>query len=178
MLDYVVLIELAKKCGFTEAGPLDVSTLECMTEVRDMCLGCPSYDKFWACPPGCGSLDEMCDKINKYSNGLLVQTVGPLEDSFDWDNMQQSIINQDECFQKLRNELTCLYPGLMAISAGNCTQCESCTYTDGQPCRFPDRQTASMEAYGLLVGKVCSDNNIRYNYGPNTIAQTGCFLLE
>ena len=34
-----------------------------------------------------------------------------------------------------------------------------------------------MEAYGLMVNQVCLDNGLHYNYGPNTIAYTGCFLL-
>ena len=37
MLNYDELIKKAKEHGFTEAGPLDVDTLEFLPEVRDMC---------------------------------------------------------------------------------------------------------------------------------------------
>ena len=35
-----------------------------------------------------------------------------------------------------------------------------------------------MEAYGMLVLEVCKDNHLGYYYGPNTIAYTGCFLVD
>ena len=65
----------------------------------------------------------------------------------------------------------------MAIGAGACTKCRECTYPDA-PCRFPKQAFASMEAYGMLVLQVCKSNNMKYYYGPNTIAYTSMFLLE
>ncbi len=178
MPDYSELIDLAKKCGFTEAGPLDVARLEFLPEVRDMCRTCPGYGKYWSCPPGCGPLEEMCGKIKTYTQGLLVQTVGQIEDSYDWENMQQAEENHRESFLKLRDEMDALYPGHMTLGNGACRQCDACAYTEGKPCRTPERQTASMSAYGLLVNKVCADNGLAYNYGPETISYTSCFLLE
>lgn len=180
MLDYEKLIAQAKECGFTEAGPLDVATLEFLPEVRDMCASdrCQSYGKNWACPPACGSLDDMREKVKGYSRGLLVQTVGQLEDNLDWEAMQQAGADQAESFRKLSDELENEYPNLLGMGTGTCTKCVKCTYPDGQPCRFPNRLTYSMEACGLFVSRVCSDNNMKYNYGPNTVAYTACFLLE
>ncbi len=178
MAEYEKLISLAKACGFTEAGPLDASSLEFMPEVRDMCAACRSYGKSWACPPACGTLEEMRQKVNKYSRGLLVQTVGKLEDSYDWDGIQQTFRKLGKSYQKLWGDLLPTYPGLLAMGTGTCNNCASCTYTQNKPCRFPDRQTASMESCGLLVSKVCADNNLPYYYGPGTIAYTACFLLE
>jgi predicted metal-binding protein len=177
MADYEKLITQAKKCGFTEAGPLDASTLQFMPEVRDMCAACRSYGKSWICPPACGTLDEMRAKTDMYSRGLLVQSVTQLEDSFDWDGIQHNAVSHGESFRKLWDELLIPFPGLLAMGSGHCRQCEACTYPD-KPCRFPDRQTASMESCGLLVSKVCSDNKLPYYYGPGTIAYTACFLLE
>lgn len=180
MLDYAALIKKAKDCGFTAAGPLDASTLEFLPEVRAMCADnrCHAYGKNWACPPACGTLDEMRDKVKGYQRGLLVQTVGQLEDTMDWDNMQRAEKVHEESFQKLWTELEKAYPFLLAMGAGTCTRCEECAYPEGKPCRFPFRLKYSMEAFGLLVSKVCTDNGLKYNYGKNTVAYTGCFLLE
>lgn len=180
MLDYDALIRLAKDCGFTNAGPLDVETLEFLPEVRDMCASdrCQSYNKSWACPPACGTLDEMREKVKGYSRGLIVQTVGQLEDNYDWENMQKAAEDQHDSFEKLWDELSKEYPNILGMGTGTCTRCKPCTYMEGQPCRFPEKLTYSMEACGLFVSKVCTDNNMQYNYGPNTIAYTACFLLE
>ncbi len=180
MLDYDALIKTAIDCGFTNAGPLDVSTLEFLPEVRDMCASdrCQSYNKSWACPPACGTLEEMREKVKKYNKGLLVQTVGQLEDNMDWETMQKIAKDQAENFDRLFNVLKEAYPNLFPMGTGTCTRCSPCTYIEGKPCRFPDRLVYSMEACGLFVSKVCTDNGLKYNYGPNTVAYTACFLLE
>ena len=178
MVNYAQLIDLAKKSGFTEAGPLDVAKLEYLPEIRDMCMTCPAYDKFWTCPPACGLLEDICGRIKKYTQGLLVQTVGQVEDSYDWENMQQAAVTHRENFRKLRDMMDELYPGHMTLGNGGCGECDSCAYIEGKPCRSPERQTASMSAYGLMVSNVCADNGLAYNYGPGTISYTSCFLLE
>jgi predicted metal-binding protein len=120
----------------------------------------------------------MREKVKGYSKGILVQTVGQLEDNLDWEAMTQAAADQAESFQKLWVELEKDYPKILAIGSGTCTKCAKCTYPEGKPCRFPDRLSYSMEACGLFVSRVCSDNGMKYNYGPNTVAYTGCFLLE
>jgi hypothetical protein len=35
----------------------------------------------------------------------------------------------------------------------------------------------SMEAYGMVVNEICKANGLAYNYGPERMAYTSCFLL-
>ena len=84
---------------------------------------------------------------------------------------------QAKNFARLEAELAKRYPNLWAMGTGACTKCKKCTYPDA-PCRFPDQLFSSMEACGLYVSKVCTDNGLPYNYGPNKLAYSACFLLE
>ena len=79
------LMILGKQASFTHIAPLDCSTIKLLPEVRQMCAEntCHMYGKNWSCPPGCGTLEECETQIRKYSHGILVQTVGKLEDSMD-----------------------------------------------------------------------------------------------
>ena len=52
-----------------------------------------------------------------------------------------------------------------------------CSYPDA-PCRFPELQSANMEAYGMIVSEVCQRNNINYYWGPGTVTFVGCVLVE
>ena len=178
MFDYEKISALAKESGFTNYGYLDVSTLEFLQDVRDMCnpSQCPRFNHSWACPPACGTLEEMRERVKSYTHGILVQTVGELEDSYDWEGIQATAKSQSASFQKLWDKLEEEYPNLFAMGTGGCSKCEKCTYPD-DPCRFPKRMAPSMEACGLYVSKVCTDNNLAYNYGPNKIAYSACFLL-
>jgi predicted metal-binding protein len=179
MLDYKKLSVLASECGFTNFGPLAVDTLTFLPEVRDMCAPgmCDSYATSWSCPPGCESFDELSSLVKRYSFGIIVQTVGRLEDSFDWDTIGETAYKQNQNFFRIWNELKIDYPKLYALGNGECPLCEKCTYPDS-PCRIPNRSYSSIEACGLVVSKVCASNGMSYYYGPNTIAFTGCFLLE
>jgi predicted metal-binding protein len=172
------LIAKAREAGFTQAGYLDVKTLVLRQEVRDMCETntCRMYNKRWSCPPGCGNLEELQEHISHYRDGLIVQTVGQLEDSMDVETMMETERLQKENLLRLRDVLAEEYPNLLTLGAGCCTISSECTYPDA-PCRFPAKAISSMEAYGLVVSDVCQSNNMKYYYGNCTIAYTSCFLL-
>ena len=171
--------QLAIAVGFTHTGLLDVSTIELRDEVRAMCAAnrCGAYNSNWSCPPACGEIDTLRKNISSYQNGLLVQTVGELEDEFDGEGMMETEAKHKRCFAALHEKLLLEWPKLLALGAGTCRRCAKCTYPDA-PCRFPDKRVSSMEAYGMLVSDVCRANDMRYYYGRGTIAYTSCFLLE
>ena len=178
-MDTEKVLAIAKNAGFSQVGELDCDTIRLMPEVRKMCEDntCGMYGKCWSCPPGCGSLDECENKVRKYKKGILVQTVGEMEDSMDIEAMMDTEEAHKEHFMKGREELQKLYPDMLALGAGACTVCKSCAYPDS-PCRFPQKAVSSMESYGILVNQVCTDNHMKYYYGSGTIAYTSCFLLE
>ena len=170
---------LAKEIGFEQAGPLDPATIELKEEVREMCASgtCAMYDKRWSCPPGCGTLDEYRELLKGYTQGILVQSVGELEDNFDIETMMETEAAHKERFYAMRKALVERGIDALAAGAGCCTICPECTYPDA-PCRFPEQKMSSMEALGMLVLEVCKANDMRYFYGENTIAYTSCFLFR
>lgn len=179
MIDMEALKALALEAGFSYVGALNVDTIELKQEVRDMCADntCGRYNKCWSCPPGCGELQELRNKIAAYDCGILVQTVGELEDQFDIETMMETEAHHKENMEALDATIRKVHPGVLAIGVGCCTVCEMCTYPDA-PCRFPDRQMVSMEASGMVVSEVCRANNMKYYYGPETMSYTSCFLLK
>ena len=178
-MNYDKLAAQALECGFTHSAPLNVPALEFLQEVRDMCNAkqCDKYNTSWSCPPACASLEEMRGRIADYPEGLLVQTVGDIEDSYDWEGIMETGARHKANFARMWDAIEKDHQSVLAMGAGVCVLCESCTYP-GKPCRFPDRMAASMEACGLFVSKVCTDNGMKYNYGSEKIAFTSCFLLK
>lgn len=170
---------LAEEIGFEHTGNLDPATIELKEEVRQMCASgkCAVYDKRWSCPPGCGTLEEYRELLKGYTRGILVQSVGELEDSFDVETMLEIEAAHKERFYALRKALNERGIEALAAGAGCCTVCKECTYPDA-PCRFPEQKMSSMEAIGMLVTEVCTANGLPYFYGENTIAYTSCFLLR
>ena len=172
------VIEKAKELGFEDIGIMDMDHLRFLPEVREMCASgkCHMYGKSWVCPPACGSIEEAEQRARVFRQGILVQTVGKLEDEFDGEGMMKAEKIQKRRFRKLarwmRNQGECL-----PLSVGCCTVCESCTYPKNA-CRYPLAAMPSMEAYGLLVSEVCEQAGRKYYHGKGSIAFVSCVLFD
>lgn len=179
MTEILEVLELANENGFTRAAELDISSLHLNPEVRKMCEDnkCQMYDTNWACPPGCGTIAENEEKIKQYKHGVIVQTTGELEDSFDFEGMEMIKEKHNASFDKFVDELYKRKVKMLPLGDGCCSLCEKCTYPD-DACRFPDRAFSSMEAFGILVSDLCKLNNMDYYYGPNTLTYVGCILFD
>ena len=172
------VIQKAEEIGFEDIGIMDMGKLRFLPEVREMCSSgrCQMYGHSWVCPPACGSIEEAAQKASKFRQGILVQSVGILEDDFDGDTMKKTEKLQKRRFRKLarwaRDQEECL-----SMAVGTCTVCEKCTYPD-HPCRYPLAAMPSMEAYGLLVSEVCEQAGRKYYHGKGTIAFVSCLLFD
>jgi len=138
---------------------------------------CHSYNRSWVCPPAGGTLAENAAILATYHTGLIVQTTGELEDAYDYETMVALGELQKERVAGFRAVLAPAYPRLLTLGNGACTVCPKCTYPR-HPCLHPDQAIQSMEAFGLVVSDVCTDNHLGYYYGPGTLTYTGCYLLE
>ncbi len=162
----------------SHAGTFPVEKLKLRTEVRDMCADnkCGRYGKSWSCPPACGSLEELREKINAFSWGLLVQMTGQMEDDFDVETIEETEERMKDSFRLLCDRLIDGGEHCFPMGAGTCQRCQECTYPDA-PCRFPEKVFPSMEACGLWVSEVCEMAGIPYYYGKGTITYSCCVLF-
>ncbi len=178
-MEMQALLKLAAEVGFEHAGELNVAALEFLPEVREMCAAdrCRSYGRCWTCPPGCGTLEEISARAAAYRRGILLQSTGKLEDDFDVETMMGTEARQKARFKDFVSRVREEYPACLPMSSGACTVCPVCTYPDA-PCRFPHLAIPSMEAYGLVVSRVCEGSGLPYYYGPKTITYTACVLVD
>lgn len=170
---------LALRCGFSAAEDMDLATLKFLPEVREMCAAdrCRHYNRSWACPPACGTLEEWAKRCGRYRKGILVQTIGDCEDSYDFAAMAATAEQNRLNFEKLVDRLVEEQADCLPLSSGTCTRCAVCAYPDA-PCRFPEKLFPSMEACGLLVSRICKDNGVPYYYGSQKLAFTACILYN
>ena len=178
-MEYKDWEKIALETGFSYAAHLDCATMELRQEVRDMCSAntCGMYGKNLACPPACGSLEECRRAVEGYREGIIVQTVGELEDSLDFEGMQAAEALHKKHFYAMAGKLREICPGLLPLGCGCCTICKECAGPDGE-CRFPEKRISSLEAFGIVVSDLCKSNGMSYYYGPQKIAYTSCYLLK
>lgn len=176
MIDW---LQTAIDAGFSRSAALDPKTLVANPKVRDMCAAnrCHAYGMSWSCPPGCGTLMDNAAEMKSYDAGILVQTTAKLADEFDWEGIKALEARHKKNFETLARQFRTVHPRCLPLSAGTCTLCAKCTYPL-KPCRFPEKQFSSMEAYGLLVSEVCEKAGLAYYYGPGTMTFTSCILFH
>ena len=103
-MDIRKLEQMGMEQGFSHVVLLDCDTIELKPEVRQMCASgsCHKYDKCWSCPPGCGSLEECEARVRQYKKGIIVQTVGELEDALDGEGMMETEARHKNYFSPMR----------------------------------------------------------------------------
>lgn len=177
--DMKALVREALDLGFSQAGELDVHSLEFTPQVLDMCSEstCNKYNKNWRCPPGCEGVEEAAKRARQYNYGLVVQTTGHLEDDFDIDTIRETKNSHQKDFYALVKKLRLRYQDILPLSSDACAFCEKCTFPDS-PCRFPELAISPIEAYGLMVNKICALAGLKYYYGRLTLTFTSCYLLK
>lgn len=166
--------------GITRCGVVPVSGIVFSEAFRASCESnqCGQYGKNWTCPPGVGEASELIAYAQQYDSGLVIQTVWPLEDMFDFEGMMDGQRKHTDLFRKTAIRMFPLLPPgrKLALCAGACPVCEICTYPSGEPCRFPERAMASLEAYGVDVAALISRAGLSYSNGPNTVSYVGLIL--
>ena len=169
--------EAAKTFGFDNAVPLDPQRLQARQDVRAMCAAdkCGAYDKNWTCPPAVGTVAECQQKMQQYSHGILLQTIGHMAKTVDSKCYRQTEKRHLAAFYALSEAIRKEYPQALCLGAGGCRICPQCAYP--QPCRFPEKAVSSMEGYGLFVTQVCRDAGAPYHHGEKTITYTACILF-
>ena len=131
------------------------------------------------CPPDIGDIDELISQVKSYKRGLLYQSIFTLEDSFDFEGMQEGGREQSRRSRLLDDALRSEgYEGYLHLSKGGCGVCSPCAKVKGEPCRFPDRALSSLEGYGINVSSTVKSTSMKYINGVNTVTYFGIILFR
>lgn len=174
------LIEAALDLGADRAAVIEAGAVATDTCFRDMCAAnhCGRYGTCYMCPPDVGEIDELMQNLTKYAHVLVYQIVFPLEDSFDFEGMQEARKKHAKLSQGLRRRLDAsVLPNALHLGVGACGVCPTCAKQTGEPCRFPDRAMASLEAYGINVSALAKAAGMNYINGQNTVTYFGAIFF-
>lgn len=163
--------EMLHGMGVTSFGVISTSEIGFYDEVRSYCEGnmCRNYGRSWACPPAVGTVEECRARVLGFERALVFASVYALEDSFDFEAMQDG----HREFKAVCDRLYVRLDGeFLLLSNEGCIRCAKCTYPDA-PCRFPEKLFHSLEGYGIFVNKLAHSAGIPYKAGENTVSYFG-----
>jgi predicted metal-binding protein len=173
------MLELAAAAGATHARVHSTDGLEVQEEVRQNCLVnyCGKSGKSWTCPPFIGELAVLGARIRSYPQGMVIQNITPVEDSWDFEGMAEAAHAHNRIVRSIAASMAARYPAqeFFALGCGNCDLCEECTCPDA-PCRFPDKALSSVEAQGLDINALVKSVGLSYINGVDTVSYVGMIL--
>lgn len=181
-LDFEEMIQDALNLNASRAAIIDVADIKFSNELRQMCKQnmCGSYKSNWMCPPAIGPLSELKEKVLKYKQGFVIQTIHPLEDSFDIEGMEEAQKLHRKIFKNILDSIKEKYKfdNVLPLSAGACDICSECGYVHGKDCYFPEKAISSVEAYGINAMALVTSCGFPYNNGQNTVSYVGLILFD
>lgn len=172
------LIQLALQCGARKSVVIDGRDVALLADFREACRAnqCGSYGRCYMCPPDVGEIGALMTEVHHYSRGLLYQTVGMLEDSFDAEGMMAAAADHMRVSQAIQHGIGGWLGSTLHLSCGGCRLCQVCAKAEGMPCRHPAEALPSLEGYGVDVYRTAQKTDLRYINGQNTVTYFGLVL--
>lgn len=174
------LLNAALDAGAAKAVLLPVEKIVLSDTFREVCRtgGCGAYGRCWVCPPHIGEIHRLMEKVRSFPKALWYQSVGTIEDSFDFEGMVAAGRAHALLGQRIQKAAQGLISGeFLHLSCGGCHLCEKCAAIEGQPCRMPGKALHPLEGYGVDVYQTTRDTDLKYINGRNTVTYFGMVLF-
>lgn len=175
-LDEQALVQTVLNLGAARAGAVAVKDIRFDRGFRSLCAAnaCGNYGKCWMCPPDAGDIDDLIAYAKSFEKAIVYQTVGMLEDSFDFEGMMEAGKRHNQLARRIFDRFACLpFSKILHLGAGGCHVCEICARRTNEPCRHPEQAMASLETYGVAVSELAAACGIPYINGQNTVTYFG-----
>ncbi len=143
------LKEVAVELGFSGCKLMDTKEIPLNEAFRSHCEEniCGMYGASYACPPACGTPEEMAAKIHAFRQALVLESAWKVKNVFDSSETMPPRKEHNVWMLQLKDLLQRHgIPSLM-IGASHCTLCDRCKILDGQPCVNPDLKFSCVSAY-------------------------------
>ena len=174
------LVQIALDCGARGAQYLPGSAVVTDPVFRKICEGnaCGKFGRCYMCPPDIGPVEDLMALIRQYPHAVLYQSIGTIEDSFDFEGMME--VGHAHCMlsQRIRERLEAILPEHLHLTGGGCHLCERCAKLDAEPCRYPNEALSSLEGYGIDVYRTSQATDLKYINGENTVTYFGIILFS
>ena len=172
------LIKLAEREGFS-AAVIGVAHVPVDGKFRKFCENnlCGQYDANYSCPPACGTVEQMHEKILMGKRALVLKSEWPIESYQDTAAITQGKDAHNAGMLRLKKALqTEGYQGLM-IGGSCCSLCKPCRMAKGEPCPQPELRFSCMSAYCIDVAELAKRCGLEFAWDTKKLSPFGMIVL-
>ena len=173
------LIQLAESAGF-RAAVIPAGDIPVDGSFRKFCQDnlCGKYNANYSCPPGCGTVEEVRQRLLSRDKALVLQVIceiGSYENKEailrNKKDLNRSILSLTETLRKEGISCFCL-------GYGGCPLCDPCRQVSGEPCAFPEKKISCMSAYCIDVAKLADRCGLEFAWIPSKLHLFGMIAIS
>ena len=174
------ILQYALEEGFNEAMLVDTKSIVFDPSFRPYCEEnlCGQYNANYTCPPVCGTPEEMKNRILKYENAVVLQTVWNISDYTDKAAIKHAKSEHNSATIRLVKRLRKEGHEGIIVGASGCALCSPCAMVEGKPCKFPEFAFSCMSAYCIFVKHLADACNMTYTCEDGKLAFFGMYAFE
>ena len=174
------LIQYAVEEGFAAAAIVNTADIPFDPSFRPYCEEnlCGQYGVNYACPPDCGSVEQMKQRILSHKKALVLQTIWEISDYTDKPAIKAAKGSHNGATIRLAKRIRKEGCQGFLVGASGCALCSPCAIVEGKPCNFPEFQYSCMSAYCIFVKKLTDKCGIEYDCGDGLLAFFGMYVFD
>ena len=164
------LLQIAKDSGFS-AAIIPTSEIIIDPKFRPYCEEnlCGKYNANYSCPPDCGTVEEVRDRLMAEEKALVLQTIWEIGSYENKPAILESKKTHNAMILRLTEKLRQAGLKGFCLGYGGCPLCDPCKRVDNQPCAHPDKRISCMSAYCINVAELAKCCNLEFAWIPEKL---------
>jgi predicted metal-binding protein len=170
-----------RELGIQVCVDIPASHLKPEHRIRELCHEnkCGNYGAHYMCPPHIGTIDEIAQRIRRFTFGFILQYTKPLDVRNDPEGVTRSKVEFHRRILKLEKDLEKGgISDVWGLMGGDCALCRPCKAVSAEPCPYPDQARTSLEALGVDVLALLDTLGLDSRFHSHRITWTGCILYR
>jgi predicted metal-binding protein len=171
------ILTLAESMGFqarflpTSEVPVNAEFLKYCEENR-----CGNYGANYACPPDCGTPEEMYQKMLSADLALVLQSQWDIP-GYGTPEVLSVRTKHTHSVRSLMVKLRQLGYDVFGMGYGGCNLCDPCKRKEGNPCAFPELRMNCLSAYCVDAVKLADICDLPFDWNPRKLHLFGMILF-
>ena len=172
------IIKLAEAMGFT-AAYIDTADVVQDPSFRKFCEDnlCGKYNANYACPPDCGTVDEVQQRLKAGKRALVLQSIWDIGSYDNKDEIQKSKKTHNAAILRFTETLRQAGHKGFCLGYGGCPLCDPCKRVNNEPCAHPEQKISCMSAYCIDVAKLAEKCGLEFAWVPEKLFLFGMYIF-
>lgn len=173
------LLELAEADGF-HAAMIATKDIPVDGKFRKFCEDnlCGKYNANYSCPPGCGTVEEVRQRLVAEEYALVLETIHEIGSYENKTAILESKKDLNIAILHLTEKLRQAGLQGFCLGYGGCPLCDPCKQVEGKPCVFPEKRISCMSAYCIDVAELAKRCDLEFAWTPSKLHLFGMIAFH